>query len=1045
MVSWYQDGQFGGYNGAVGHWVQDTYKLASPGTVHVQAITRLQRALPAWPEPTYPNHIFASAPLTFTAGDITANAGKFLTATMFIAASSKFDPGVVPTISQIIAASEGVARAATGTKTAGNFHFGLDAGPAPVAANTMVWIAVVPTAVVSMSSTPSIANDKPMAGMVVNTGGRAVSMWTNRTPLAPTITSPANGAVVAPGSQVQFSYTPNDPDRVTPDDPTRDNRDLAGVQVQYAAMPSVIDPNPTWFDLPYYTAQTAPRYASFIRGQADWVQVDGRDKMIDDMGFKILCGSDDPTPSVGVLPGGTWQIRCRTFDYGHPYPDIARPLGIESGLYTADTYPASNTSPWSTPITITVPSQVPPPIPISPSNEVAVVEGETVRLSWQYRNTFTPPFPQAKRWVQIRKVGDPDWSTVFAGPGANPYVDLPPIIDNPPPVPPIEYLTNGGFETDNVDGWTAYDYLGWCDGTQTVENTLDASQAHSGSRWLRMVYGGINAPTFSRVVTLDPGHDTFRLKTWFAPTAAMDIGMYSGWLWLDAGGVELPEAVQPDIGITAPGGIPAGQYGFFDSGDQPRPAGAVFARLLVYGVGFAAGGYGDCRLDDVSFIGTNSTNTDDFSLEATTRYEWRVATEDSDGKVSTYSSPARFWIVPGAGSGPVRPIPADTIDGATLGCGKNRAFIYRRGGTRRVAEIRNISLLEWGRVRDDISLAKIEVTDWDIDCGNLLATLQTWAYELVIYRDNGFSVDRVWEGPITLLTYEWDKVTIQAKDVMGYAYRRIIKQNMNDTGSSATAGDTVVNRAVRVLRNAFAPDDPNVLAYLTPLNREDDAKQYRSTPPYSRTAFEEVDDMASNAGLDYTCVGRSILLWGTKHRIGTLPEFRDANLGSPPIVSEYGMSMANRYAISDGNGLWGEATRLDVSGNDPTYGLVEMLSSTWASDSTENSTTYTEAGRQTVIESFEEFAERSIADRYPPPVVVRVPDNTTLSPDTVISIQHLVPGVVVPLRSTGTLRKVVASQKLDSVKVVQDSKGEKISITLSPFSRDDAALEGDAE
>jgi len=429
--------------------------------------------------------------------------------------------------------------------------------------------------------------------------------------------------------------------------------------------------------------------------------------------------------------------------------------------------------------------------------------------------------------------------------------------------------------------------------------------------------------------------------------------------------------------------------------------------------------------------------TDDFDLSATTEYEWRVQATDTDTIESNYSTPARFWVVPGAGSGDVRPVPSGTIEGATLGCGTHRVQIFRRGGKTFVGELRGLSHVDWGRVRDDISTAQVVVSGWDVDCGNLLAHLQTWAYEMVIFRNNGFTVDRVWEGPITLLTYENDKVTLEGKDVMGYAYRRIIKQKMTDSGTGN--GTTVVDRARRVLQNAFAPDDPNVLAYLQVLARSDDAMQYRSTPAYSRTAFEEVDDMAANAGLDYTVVGRSILLWGTKHRIGTLPEFTDENLGASPIVSEYGMSMANRYVVSDGNGVWGEATRL-TDGEDPTYGLVEMLSSTWASDSESDTGTYTQEGLATVIESFEEFAERSISDRYPPPVVVRVPDNTSLNPNTVISIQQLVPGVVVPLRSTGTLRQVVASQKLDALRVVEEGGKETVSITLSPFSRDDAGV-----
>jgi hypothetical protein len=435
-----------------------------------------------------------------------------------------------------------------------------------------------------------------------------------------------------------------------------------------------------------------------------------------------------------------------------------------------------------------------------------------------------------------------------------------------------------------------------------------------------------------------------------------------------------------------------------------------------------------------------------YSLEATTRYEWRVRVTDEGHATSDWSEVGRFWVVPVPDSGPVY-APEGTIEGATLGVGKHRVFVYRRGGKIRVGELTNLSYVDWGRLRDDMSTAKVIIEDWSVDCGELLARLQSWAYELVIYRDNGFTTDRVWEGPITLPAWEKDKVIVHAKDVMAYPYRRIIKQAMNDFGTSPTAGDPVTSRAARVLQNVLAPDDPNLLQYLTIIEHDDDAKQYRSLPPYSRTAFEEIDDMASNSGLDYTAVGRRIILWSTKHRIGTLPEFRDENLGSSPIVSEYGMSMANRYAVSDGNGVYGEAVRpvpgSDETGEeiDPIYGEVEMLSSSWASDSDPEAGTYTEAGLETIRASFRKYAERSIDDRYPPPVVVRIPDNTTVNPNTVISIQQLVPGVVLPLRSTGTLRVVESNQKLDSVKVVETAGKETVSITLSPFNRDDVELE----
>lgn len=434
--------------------------------------------------------------------------------------------------------------------------------------------------------------------------------------------------------------------------------------------------------------------------------------------------------------------------------------------------------------------------------------------------------------------------------------------------------------------------------------------------------------------------------------------------------------------------------------------------------------------------------TADFKIGS--RVVWQVKTHDSAGGESDWSVLADFWVVAPTASGPQAPTPNDVLEGASLGIGTHRAFIYRRGGEHRVGEITNLSHVSWGRVRDDVSNAKIVTNRWDLDSGNLLAKLQTWAYELVLYRDNGFESTRVWEGPITLLTYEQDSVTIQARDVMAYASRRIIKQDMHDNRDGATA----VARAVQVLQNAFAADDPNVLPYLTPMAGDNpDVMQYRSLREYSRTAFEEVDDMAANAGLDYTAVGRSIIVWSTKNRIGLLPEFRDSDLGSAPIVSEYGMSLANYLVVTDGNGIWGAASRLQDSnthgnhGYDPVYGRVEVLTSSWASSSEESDTgEYTEEQLAKLRQSFQDAAERSIASRYPAPVIVRVPDNTTLNPNAVVSIKNLVPGVAIPLRSVGTLRHVVGTQKLDSVKVVEEAGKETVSITLSPFDRQDDAM-----
>lgn len=860
MVAWVS-GQVSGYgrrsvahgNSRAEYW-NGAYLLASPGSVDVNGVTRLQYL-------TDDSSISSHVVIEFDAADFAAFPGTpHLRMVASIAPASAFSPDYVPTPSEII--TESVASWTSGDYLAAPGTLTTDTVPPPDSwtPNTKYWYVIAPfNAVGAMGAVGD-----------VDVNGRAVSLWTNRTPETPIITTPAQPQVIFSGATVNLAFSSKDPDRlvVYPSDTHPvDFNDVAGVQIQYAPVPTDEDPSPVWVDLPISPTEPGGALGRgwFIYLAAEEGETDGARQFWLTSQINIQCGGDSVLPQAGYLPTGEWQVRVRTFDYGHGYPytddpgsyPIEPPLMDGTFSYTPDTYPADNTSPWSEPVFISAAAQVLPPTPLSPKDNTAIVIGAPVTLIWKYRNTYVPPYAQATRTIEIRRRGETDWT---------------PLV--------------------------------------TAEASASAS-------------------------------------------------------------------------------------------------------YLVTGYDFVSGN----------------------------RYEWRVRVTDTDSEESDWSESAFFWIIPEPASGSVIPPAGEIIEGAALGCGTHRAFVFRRGGTVRVGEITDISYLDWDRVRDDISTSKIDVTGWGIDCGNLLAQLQPWAYEIVIFRDNGFTVDRVWEGPITLLTYERDRVVIHAKDVVAYAYRRIIKQAMSDAGNSPTAGATVVDRAMRVIQNVFAPDDPNVLAYLQVIDNDDDAQQYRSTPAYSRTAYEEVDDMAANAGLDYTAVGRAILLWGTKNRIGTLPEFRDKDLGSSPIVSVYGMSFANFYAISDGNGVHGEADRLNEDGEDPTYGLVEMLSSTWASDAAEEEGTYTEAGLETIRQSFADAAERSIGDRYPPPVVVRVPDNTTVNPDTVLSIQHLVPGVVVPLRSTGTLRTVVATQKLDSVKVVEQGGKETISITLSPFSRDDIEAE----
>lgn len=431
------------------------------------------------------------------------------------------------------------------------------------------------------------------------------------------------------------------------------------------------------------------------------------------------------------------------------------------------------------------------------------------------------------------------------------------------------------------------------------------------------------------------------------------------------------------------------------------------------------------------------------------RYEWQVRTYDvgSGGLTpSDWSATATFYVVGRVGGllpeGGIFPA-ITTVQGA-LGCGHHRVYVYEQGGTRLVGEIKSIYQTQWSRKRDDISNCVVATTGFDEDCGRLLGSLRSWQHELVVFRDS----ERVWEGPITRITYNVDHVEIEAKDPMAYVYRRILRQGYNDSYHCSqfdSSGNcigvqlgltTVVKRAARIIIDALGRGDPNVLGYLTVLNNSGDARQSRVVPDYSKTAWEEVDDLASTAGLDYVTVGRRIILWDTHNPIGKLPEMRDEHFSDPVIVTEYGMNLSNYFAVTDGNGIWGAAIPAgQVPYSYPYYGPIEMLASSYgdadSSDTTDPSALTPEALAQ-LQTSMASQAQRNIAHRWTTPLVVRVPDNSTINPDTNLGINQLIPGVWIPLRATKTNRAVSQWQKLDSVNVIEDPTGEKIQVIMSP-------------
>jgi hypothetical protein len=332
-------------------------------------------------------------------------------------------------------------------------------------------------------------------------------------------------------------------------------------------------------------------------------------------------------------------------------------------------------------------------------------------------------------------------------------------------------------------------------------------------------------------------------------------------------------------------------------------------------------------------------------------------------------------------------------------------------------------------------------------CG-LLSELRTWAHEIVVWRDD----ERVWEGPITRIGYETNGVEIEARDPLVYVYRRIMRQGYNDNFRRPRQGiqgsRSVVERASLIIQNALAPYDPNVLPYLTTINYPSDARESRTVADWSKTAWEEVDDLAATAGLDYTCVGRRIIIHDTHRPVGMIGEMREKDFFDSPIITEYGMSAANIFGVTSNTGVYGkfEFPQEQWYGSGP----IEMLASAYGEgvDAPTDPKTLTRQQRADLERTLNLQAARNINGRwatvdvndpdvtvgpiYGPPVVVRIPDNSRLHPDAYVGIQQLVPGVHIPLRAKTQCREIAQIQKLDSVHVMVENGDEKVQVTMSP-------------
>lgn len=401
-------------------------------------------------------------------------------------------------------------------------------------------------------------------------------------------------------------------------------------------------------------------------------------------------------------------------------------------------------------------------------------------------------------------------------------------------------------------------------------------------------------------------------------------------------------------------------------------------------------------------------------------------------------------------------------------CIKNHtAAVFDRGGTRRIGPLLDLSYVKWERTRDGMTEAVVKVEgDACSKQAEFIGSVRTHRHELVIFRDR----QRVWEGPLHRAGMLGDYAEFAAHDVSDYLWNTPLTQDYDNSYH----GDGIIPVSTRIGdiieyelthgRTQFYPSGPDAAAAvadwvsqggtLTPVTggwyvhipaQEDDtvwpaanvvdhvvvhnypneANTSTITIPFQMTVGQHLQNLSRRAGIDYTVVGRAIHIWDVSRNLGILGQWTEANFFADVYTSEYGADHTQSSYVMGTDGTYGSALNL---ANLAYYGPWTKVFTAYQEDGTADPT----------VNQLNSQARRNLTGRSPAPIEVRVPDGSSIILTDNLTINHLVPGVQVPLRATLNARKMVQMQKIDHVTVEENPDGEEIKVTLTPATRPDS-------
>ncbi|UVK63219.1 minor tail protein [Microbacterium phage Phorgeous] len=376
------------------------------------------------------------------------------------------------------------------------------------------------------------------------------------------------------------------------------------------------------------------------------------------------------------------------------------------------------------------------------------------------------------------------------------------------------------------------------------------------------------------------------------------------------------------------------------------------------------------------------------------------------------------------------------------------ALIYDRGGTNRWRQLVDLTSVRWGRTLDAFTDSEIVLAGRSCDAqANVITGIEPRRHELVLWRGS----ERVYEGPILDVKTYRDRAVIRANDIGEYLKGTTLSQDYPwNTGETVSASSALMTERVADIlgieltegynmvvgtggaaMTVYVPrweelDPPaNVLPHIE-IRRSNTLLTRSNTLAFEMSVAEHLQNL-SEGGLDFTTVGRKLLIWDSAQSIGRTRVVTDADFDGELEIIKSGSDHYSISHVSAQRDPDEDAASVPSVGNaggvNPYYGVWTNIVSLSSEDGDSNPT-------QDALNS---QAQRDQVGRTPVPLEIRVPDDASLRTSRGLGINALVPGVIMPVRADMNIRQVQQDQRLNKMTVTETAEGEKIGVTLSSW------------